>query len=46
MLAAEHNITCDVEVIDIDYLNTAMTRLKNNDVKYRFSIDIQSSLVD
>lgn len=43
---AEHNITCDVEVIDIDYLNTAMTRLKNNDVKYRFSIDIQSSLVD
>lgn len=44
--AAEHNITCDVEVIDVDYVNTAMERLKKNDVHYRFSIDVQGTLFD
>lgn len=43
--AAEHGITADVEVIPIDYVNTAMERLaKNNDVKFRFVIDIANSL--
>ncbi|KAL2348992.1 hypothetical protein Fmac_002992 [Flemingia macrophylla] len=34
--AAKHNITADVEVIPMDYVNTAFERLQNNDVKYRF----------
>eukprot|EP01018_Ginkgo_biloba_P018517 Gb_00672 [translate_table: standard] len=41
---AKHNITCDIEKIPIDYLNTAMDRLHNSDVKYRFVIDIEDTL--
>jgi uncharacterized zinc-type alcohol dehydrogenase-like protein len=39
---AEHNITSDVEVIDMDYINTAYDRMNKSDVKYRFVIDIAS----
>lgn len=39
---AEHNITSDVEVIDMDYINTAYERMNKSDVKYRFVIDIAS----
>jgi uncharacterized zinc-type alcohol dehydrogenase-like protein len=39
---AEHNITCDVEVIDIKDINTAFERMLKSDVKYRFSIDMAS----
>lgn len=42
--AAKHNILPDVEMISIDYLNTAMERLLKSDVKYRFVIDIGNSL--
>nr|AKF02528.1 tetrahydroalstonine synthase [Catharanthus roseus] len=42
--AAEHNIVADVEVISIDYVNTAMERLDNSDVRYRFVIDIGNTL--
>ncbi|KAI3798670.1 hypothetical protein L1987_33948 [Smallanthus sonchifolius] len=42
--AAEHGITADVEVIPIDYVNTAMERLLKSDVKYRFVIDVANSL--
>ncbi|KAL3721819.1 hypothetical protein ACJRO7_034199 [Eucalyptus globulus] len=42
--AAKHNITADIEVIPIDYLNTAMDRLAKGDVKYRFVIDIGNTL--
>lgn len=38
----KHNITCDVEVIDADYINTAYSRMLKSDVKYRFVIDIAS----
>ncbi|KAK9815314.1 hypothetical protein WJX72_001551 [[Myrmecia] bisecta] len=41
----KHNITCDIEKIDMDYVNTAMERLIKNDVHYRFVIDVQKSLV-
>lgn len=41
----EHNITCEIEKIPIDYVNTAMERLVKNDVHYRFVIDICGSLV-
>ena len=39
---AEHNITSDVEVIDMDYINTAYDRMNKSDVKYRFVIDMAS----
>lgn len=42
--AATHNITADVEVIPIDYVNTAFERLKNNDVRYRFVIDVANTI--
>lgn len=39
---AEHNITSDVEVIDMPYINQAYERMLKNDVKYRFVIDLAS----
>ncbi|XP_050292094.1 probable mannitol dehydrogenase [Quercus robur] len=42
--AAKHNITADIEVIPIDYVNTAMERLVKADVRYRFVIDIANTL--
>ena len=41
---AEHNITTDIELIKMDYINTAMKRLSKADVKYRFVIDVANSL--
>ncbi|GLT46906.1 hypothetical protein SLA2020_206330 [Shorea laevis] len=42
--AAKHNITADIEVIPMDYVNTAMEGLLKADVKYRFVIDIANTL--
>ncbi|KAM1318650.1 hypothetical protein EV2_003955 [Malus domestica] len=42
--AAKHNITADIEVIPMDYVNIAMERLLKADVKYRFVIDIGNTL--
>ncbi|KAH6788425.1 cinnamyl alcohol dehydrogenase 6 [Perilla frutescens var. frutescens] len=42
--AAKHNITAEIEVIPIDYVNTAMDRLLKNDIKYRFVIDVANSI--
>ena len=42
---SKHNITCEIENISIEYVNTAMERLMNNDVHYRFVIDVQGSLI-
>ncbi|KAA8531461.1 hypothetical protein F0562_006186 [Nyssa sinensis] len=41
---AKHNIKADVEVIPIDYVNTAMERLEKADVKYRFVIEVGNTL--
>lgn len=41
---AKHGITADVEVIRMDYIGTAMERLAKSDVRYRFVIDVASSL--
>ncbi|KAM7529383.1 hypothetical protein LguiB_032793 [Lonicera macranthoides] len=41
---AKNNITADVEVIPIDYVNKAMERLLKADVKYRFVIDVGKTL--
>ncbi|KAJ0464352.1 putative cinnamyl-alcohol dehydrogenase [Helianthus annuus] len=42
--AAKHGITADIELIPIDYVNTAMGRMLKSDVKYRFVIDVANSL--
>jgi uncharacterized zinc-type alcohol dehydrogenase-like protein len=39
---AEHNITCDVELIGVNEINEAYERLLKGDVKYRFVIDMAS----
>ena len=39
---AKHKITADIELIDIDEVNTALQRLQKGDVKYRFVIDMAS----
>lgn len=41
-LCAEQGITCDVEMIDIQDINTAYERMQKGDVRYRFVIDMQS----
>lgn len=38
----EKNITCDVEMIDMQEINEAYKKVQNNDVKYRFVIDMNS----
>jgi uncharacterized zinc-type alcohol dehydrogenase-like protein len=38
----QHNITCDIELIRMDEINTAYERMLTSDVKYRFVIDMAS----
>lgn len=38
----EHNITPDIEMIEMKDINTAFERVIDSDVKYRFVIDMQS----
>lgn len=38
----EHTIVSDVEMIDMQEINTAFDRVTSNDVKYRFVIDMKS----
>ncbi|KAJ6984854.1 hypothetical protein NC653_022983 [Populus alba x Populus x berolinensis] len=42
--AAKNNITADIEVISMDYVNTAMERLLKTDVRYRFVVDIGNTM--
>jgi uncharacterized zinc-type alcohol dehydrogenase-like protein len=37
-----HGIAADIEIIPIQDVNTAFARLKRNDVRYRFVLDIGS----
>jgi len=37
---AEHDISCDIELLDIARVNQAYERLKRGDVRYRFVIDM------
>ncbi|MFZ2725735.1 MAG: NAD(P)-dependent alcohol dehydrogenase [Methylococcaceae bacterium] len=39
---AEHDISCDIELIAINQINEAYERMLKNDVKYRFVIDLAS----
>jgi uncharacterized zinc-type alcohol dehydrogenase-like protein len=38
----QHNITCDIEMIRMEEINTAYERMLKSDVKYRFVIDMAS----
>ncbi|CAI9272070.1 unnamed protein product [Lactuca saligna] len=42
--AAKHGVTADIELIPMDYVNTAMDRMLKSDVRYRFVIDVEKSL--
>ena len=39
---AEHDLACDIEMINIDQINESYERLLKGDVKYRFVIDMAS----
>lgn len=39
---AKHNITADIELIQVQQVNEAFVRLEKGDVKYRFVIDMAS----
>jgi uncharacterized zinc-type alcohol dehydrogenase-like protein len=39
---AEHDIRCDIEMIDMQDINTAFERMQKGDVRYRFVIDMAS----
>ena len=39
---AEHNIVSDIEIIPMQGINEAYTRMLKGDVKYRFVIDLAS----
>lgn len=41
---AKHDIISDIELVPMDYVNTAMERLEKADVQYRFVIDVGNSL--
>jgi cinnamyl-alcohol dehydrogenase len=42
---AKERVYPNIEVIPIQYINEALERMINKDVKYRFVIDIENSLV-
>lgn len=42
--AAKNNIVADVEVVPMEYVNTAYERLEKADVRYRFVLDIGNTL--
>ena len=39
---AQHKIVSDIEIIPMDYINTAYERMLKSDVKYRFVIDMST----
>ncbi|XP_044479752.1 cinnamyl alcohol dehydrogenase 1-like [Mangifera indica] len=39
----ENGLTSTIEVVKMDYVNTAIERLEKNDVRYRFVVDVAGS---
>ncbi|KAL9231717.1 hypothetical protein vseg_006908 [Gypsophila vaccaria] len=39
----DKNLTSQIEVVKMDYINEAFERLEKNDVRYRFVVDIEGS---
>ncbi|TXG64217.1 hypothetical protein EZV62_011211 [Acer yangbiense] len=42
----EKGLTSMIEVVKMDYVNTAFERLEKNDVRYRFVVDVAGSKLD
>ncbi|KAL2460291.1 Cinnamyl alcohol dehydrogenase 4 [Abeliophyllum distichum] len=42
----EKDLTSTIEVVKMDYINTAFERLEKNDVRYRFVVDVAGSELD
>ena len=42
---AEKDISCDVEVVGADYVNKAVDRIVDGDVKFRFVIDTLKTMI-
>lgn len=42
----ENGVTSTIEVVKLDYINTAFERLERNDVRYRFVVDVAGSKLD
>ncbi len=42
----DRDLTSSIEVVRMDYINTAFQRLENNDVRYRFAVDVAGSELD
>jgi uncharacterized zinc-type alcohol dehydrogenase-like protein len=42
--SADHHVLADIETIAMNQIEQAFTRMQNNDVKYRFVIDMRSAL--
>ncbi|XP_059073494.1 probable cinnamyl alcohol dehydrogenase 7/8 [Cryptomeria japonica] len=43
---AEKKVSCQIEIVGMDYLNEAMERLDKNDVRYRFVVDVGATNLD
>uniref|UniRef100_A0A2P2KTS3 Alcohol dehydrogenase n=1 Tax=Rhizophora mucronata TaxID=61149 RepID=A0A2P2KTS3_RHIMU len=42
----EKGLTSTIEIVKMDYINTAFERLEKNDVRYRFVVDVAGSKLD
>lgn len=42
----EKGLSSIIEVVKMDYVNTAFERLEKNDVRYRFVVDVEGSNLD
>ncbi|OIT02726.1 PREDICTED: probable cinnamyl alcohol dehydrogenase 2 [Nicotiana attenuata] len=42
----EKDVTSQIEIVKMDYINTAMERLEKNDVRYRFVVDVAGSKLE
>ena len=40
--AAQHGVTCDIEMLNIKDLNETYERMKRSDARYRFVIDMET----
>lgn len=42
----EKDLTSTIELVKMDYINTAFERLEKNDVRYRFVVDVAGSKLE
>ncbi|KAL5700650.1 cinnamyl-alcohol dehydrogenase [Ranunculus cassubicifolius] len=42
----DNDVSSQIEVVKMDYINTAIARLQKNDVRYRFVVDVAGSNLD